>query len=197
MIYTELQIQLDLNHDSHVNVLKNANTCKEMDVGYLFVDQENGQCYLFDENGNLDDLSKIKTIDSWAFYKCTSLKSIIIPSSIKSIGYCAFYICTALKSVKIPNSVEWIGESAFYTCTSLKSIEIPDSVKRIGGCAFDCCMSLTKINISNNVEYIGEWAFGECVSLKEVLFKGKTIDEVKAMDNYPWEIKDTSIIKCI
>jgi hypothetical protein len=25
--------------------------------------------------------------------------------------------------------------------------------------------------------------------LKEVIFKDKTIDQVKAMDNYPWELK--------
>jgi hypothetical protein len=35
-----------------------------------------------------------------------------------------------------------------------------------------------------------------CDALKEVIFKGKTLDEVKRMENYPFGIEDTSIIKC-
>jgi hypothetical protein len=35
-----------------------------------------------------------------------------------------------------------------------------------------------------------------CKSLKEIIFKGKTLEEVKQMENYPFGIKDKSIIKC-
>jgi len=31
--------------------------------------------------------------------------------------------------------------------------------------------------------------------LTDIIFKGKTLEEVKSMDNYPWGIKDESIIK--
>ena len=35
-----------------------------------------------------------------------------------------------------------------------------------------------------------------CISLKEIIFKGKTLEEVKQMKNYPFGIKNESIIKC-
>ena len=173
MTYSELKIKLDLNHDSRVNILKNVNTCQLMRYGYLFVDSEDGQCYLFDKNGNLDDINKVKRIDGYAFSHCKSLTSIKIPDSVTSIGYTAFYDCNSLKSIKIPNSI-----------------------KSIGNYAFENCISLTSINIPSSVEWIGHCVFENCTSLKQVVFEGKTIDQVKAMDNYPWGIKDESIVKC-
>ena len=56
--------------------------------------------------------------------------------------------------------------------------------------------SIKSITIPNNVTSIGYNAFSGCESLKEVIFKGKTLDEVKQMKYYPFGIKDESIIKC-
>ena len=148
MTIDEFQIQLDISSGNELEVLKRY--ASKASYGYLFVDSNDGQCYLFDKYGKLDDISKIKSIEDYAFFKCTSFKSIVIPDSVESIGA---YV--------------------FYYCTSFKRITIPDSVKSIG-----------------------YWAFNESTSLKEVIFKGKTIDKVKTMDNYPWCIKDISIIKC-
>ena len=75
------------------------------------------------------------------------------------------------------------------------NIEIPDSVESIGDYAFSYCTSLTSISIPNFVKSIGDRAFYNCESLKEVIFKGKTPDEVKKMKNYPWGIEDESVIK--
>ena len=173
MTITELQIQLDLNPDNRVNVLKNVDTCRRLiNVGWLFVDSEDGQCYLFDYNGNLDDVNEVIWISMGAFRDCISLKGIKIPSSVKTLGISAFEDCKSLTNVEILNSIRCIKTYAFYNCRSLTSIKIPNSVK-----------------------YIGAWAFKGCTSLKEVVFKGKTIKQVKAMENYPWGIEDESIIK--
>jgi hypothetical protein len=43
---------------------------------------------------------------------------------------------------------------------------------------------------------IGKSAFTECEQLEEVIFKGKMLEEVKTMENYPWAIEDESVIKC-
>jgi hypothetical protein len=141
--------------------------------GYLFVDSSNGRCYLFDRNGNEDDVKKLTKIDNYLFYYSYN-KSIIIPDSIESIEDYAFYYCENLESIIIPDSVESIGYEAFAWCKCLKSIVIPDSVKKIEN-----------------------YAFWNCKSLKSLSFKGKTIDQVKAMENYPFGIEDKSIIKCI
>ena len=194
MTLDELQIQLDIHSGNEIEVLKQH--ARKIDNGYLFVDSTNGQCYLFDRHGKQDNISKIESIENWTFDNCKSLNSIIIPDSVKSIGDYAFVYCTSLESITIPDSVESIGNGAFYNCTSLKSITISDSVESIRDKAFYWCTSLKSIIIPDSVESIGDGAFWNCASLNEVIFKGKTIDQVNAMANYPWDIKDISIIKC-
>ena len=157
MTIDELQIQLDLNPDNQASTLNNADTYRHIDIGYLFVDDETGQCYLFDKNGQEDDINKIKNIGHRAFYDCSSLKNILIPDSVESIGDDAFNGCTSLISILIPDSVESIGDDAFNGCTSLTSISIPNSVKRIENRAFAFCLSLASIEIPNSVESIGNW----------------------------------------
>ena len=171
MTINELQILLDISSDNKLAVL--TNYAYAMHYGYLFVDSSDGQCYLFDKYGKLDDIDKVESIGNGAFYNCTSLKSIIMPDSVESIEDNAFESCTSLESIVIPDSVKSIGHSAFWNCTSLENIIILDSVKSIG-----------------------DYAFEYCTSLKEVIFKGKTIDQVKTMDYFPWGTEDISIIKC-
>ena len=195
MTINELQIQLDLNQDHQVDVLNDF--AYKQSKYFLFVDSEDGQCYLFDKNGNQIGISNLEQIEYKAFYNCKSLTSISIPNSVKSIGYSAFSHCTSLTSISIPIFIKSIGNSAFARCTSLTSINIPDSVEDIGSYAFYYCTSLTSISIPDSVKRIRRYAFEDCTSLKEVIFKGKTIDEVKAMDSYPWGIEDESIIKCV
>ena len=88
MTIDELHIKLDLQYENKINILKDvAIKCNE---GYLFIDSSNGHCYLFDKNGNEDDIKKIKSIGEDAFAYCENLESIEIPDSVKSIGIDAF-----------------------------------------------------------------------------------------------------------
>ena len=74
----------------------------------------------------------VTSIGKGAFYNCTGLTSVTIPTSVTSIGDAAFAYCTGLTSFTIPNSVTSIGAYAFYDCTGLPSIMIPTSVTSIG-----------------------------------------------------------------
>jgi len=64
----------------------------------------------------------------------SSLKTVVINgkklpnATIISIGDNAFYGCSSLTSITIPTSVEKIGDSAFYGCSGLTSFTIPTSV---------------------------------------------------------------------
>jgi len=62
--------------------------------------------------------------------------------------------------------------------------------------AFADCHNLINITIPSSITLISNYAFENCKHLKNVIIKGKTIDEVKAMKGYPFGIGDESIIKC-
>ena len=119
-------------------------------------------------------------INSYAFYKCSLLTSIVIPDSVTSIGTDAFYGCTSLTRVTIGNSVTSIGSWAFENCSNLASIVISDSVTSIGDYAFDNCSSLTSIVIPDSVTSIGKYAFEDCSSLTSVVIP----DSVTSIGKY-------------
>ena len=110
----------------------------------------------------------VTSIDWYAFYGCTGLTSIEIPSSVTSIGSYAFYGCTGLTSMEIPISVTTIFDRAFQGCSSLTSIEIPNSVTSIGNYAFSGCSGLTSIEIPSSITIIGSYAFSNCTGLTSV-----------------------------
>ena len=112
--------------------------------------------------------SSVTSIGERAFCNCSSLTSVDIPSSVKSIGDVAFGCCSSLTSINIPSSVKSIGEGAFLDCSSLTSINIPSSVTEIGWGAFEDCSSLTSVNIPSSVTSIRMYAFLGCSSLTSV-----------------------------
>ena len=118
---------------------------------------------------SIDIPSSVTSIGSSAFYYCSGLTSIDIPNSVSNIGDFVFCCCSGLTSVIIPNSVTAIGENAFHGCSGLTSIDIPNSVTSIGGGAFRYCSGLTSITIGNGVTSIGGfWAFDRCDGLTSV-----------------------------
>lgn len=58
------------------------------------------------------------------FYKCTSLKSVVLPETLTTIGGNTFSECVALDSINIPLGVVTLGTGAFYKCTSLSFDEL-------------------------------------------------------------------------
>ena len=192
MTITDLQIQLDLHFDDKAKVLRDV-AC-DIHKGFFFVDSEDGQCYLFDESGNLDDIAKVKTLKEKYIKK--DIKKIIIPNSVTNIEGYTFYNCSDLTNVTIPDSVTHIGDWAFNGCINFISMTIPNNIMRIGHGAFWGCSGLISMTIPNNIMSIGSGAFYTCNNLKSLIFKGKTIRQVKAMKNYPFGIGDESIIRC-
>ena len=101
-----------------------------------------------------------------AFYDCTSLTSVTIPSSVTGIGESAFD-GAGLTSVIIPNSIATIARSAF-SGNPLASVTIPSSVTSIDVFAFRQTL-LTSVTIPNSVTSIGTGAFLQCGSLSSVI----------------------------
>ena len=112
----------------------------------------------------------VTTIGDMAFYGCSALTSVDMPS-VTTIGDVAFGYCSALTSVDMP-SVTTIGNSAFERCSALTSVEMP-SVTTIGAYAFYECSSLTSISMPS-VTTIGGYAFYYCNALTSVSMPSAT-----------------------
>ncbi len=122
----------------------------------------------------------VSSIGNYAFSKCSSLTSVIIPNNIISIGYSAFSNCKALEKITIP----FVGKSKdengifgyifgtpvynyndSYIPSSLKEVTILEGCEKISDYSFAKCKSLTTINIPSSVQSIGSYAFSNCNSL--------------------------------
>ena len=110
----------------------------------------------------------VTSIGGYAFYLCSSLTSVTIPSSVKLIRPDAFYYCSALCSVNIPDQITTIEANTFYWCYSLTSITIPNSVRSIHEMAFFGCSSLATVTLGSSVKYIQPSAFGFCTAITNV-----------------------------
>jgi hypothetical protein len=188
-------------------------TEKDDEEDYEDEEEEN-----YDENGikrsiqkKIRQLSKLSTIEKGYFTKEEGkfLSSIKIPDNIQTIGKEAFSYFWNLKNVIIGNGVTKIEPGAFEYCnlenlifgsnlsnigrcafwnSHIRNIEIPDGVTSIGDCAFYDCIFLKDVTIPASVTSIGDGAFRFCHRLNKVIFKGRTLDEVKTMKNFPWNI---------
>ncbi len=109
----------------------------------------------------------ITSIGSRAFYNCSSITSVSIPSTVTNIGEYAFYNCSSIKTAKIPEGIKTIENGAFYKCSNLSDeIEIKEGVTLGGGTVFNNS-GITQLTISNNIEIPGG-SFEGCSNLEQV-----------------------------
>ena len=101
----------------------------------------------------------------FAFWGCSFLTSLTLPSSLQSIGDSAFSYCSSLSSLTLPSSLQSIGDRAFDGCNSLTSLTLPSSLQSIGDYAFCDCNSLTSLTLPSSLQSIGDYAFYGCNSL--------------------------------
>ena len=103
--------------------------------------------------------------------------TLVIPATINnlpvtSISELAFYHCSGLTTVTLPSSVTSICELAFWRCTGLTTVTLPRSITSIGNWAFWGCTGLTTVTLPSSITSIGNWAFWGCTGLKSVRFMG-------------------------
>ncbi len=91
----------------------------------------------------------------WAAYRSMIVR-VEIGEGITSVGRCAFYGCSALTEVSLPSTVTKIGEYGFYGCKNLAELTIPAAVTEIDKYAFRRCDVLTV-----NFEIGYGWSAGE------------------------------------
>ena len=105
----------------------------------------------------------------WKRYR-DRITNIVIDTDVTSIGSYAFYNCTNLIEVNLPSTLSRIGNYAFKNCTYLIEVYLPSALENIGHHAFQDCSMLTEIIIPASVSEIGNEAFYGCNYLKTVIF---------------------------
>ena len=63
------------------------------------------------------------SIGNWAFYACSSLKSVKLTA--KTLGVWCFAYCDRIKEITLPNDIKFIAMNAFRYCRNLAKIIIP------------------------------------------------------------------------
>jgi hypothetical protein len=127
---------------------------------------------------NLTISGDIESINKEAFENCSTLETVVFPSSVKTINSSAFSGCTNLNNVKIPDGVTVIWDYVFNACTNLKKIEIPYGVTNINEYAFAGCEKLESIKVPNTVGNIEDEAFFNCTQLKQIEIPYAFIDSL-------------------
>ena len=124
---------------------------------------------------NIELPSDLEAIDAEAF-EYSGLKFITFPNKFTTIGFRAFGNCKNLETVNFSDSIKEIDEFAFYNCKSIQKIELPHYLEKIGNKAFGSPnitsitipKTLTKVEYSTYYKYT---AFGECENLKTIIIE--------------------------
>ena len=109
-----------------------------------------------------------------AFFGCSRLTSLTLPSGVTEIGFGAFYGCSGLTSITLPSGVTKIGYSAFKDCRGLTSMTLPSGVTEIGYDAFSGCSGLTSIYVyTEKLPDMGRDVFDGCDAKKCTVYVPK------------------------
>ena len=113
----------------------------------------------------------VSKIGRYAFYGCSDLNFLTLPSQLNEIGDSAF-VESGIVLITIPANVISIGDNAFTNCSSLESVSFEDelTLESIGIWAFAFCTNLQAINIPDSVTAIRTSTFEGCSSLSSVSF---------------------------
>lgn len=97
------------------------------------------------------------------------------------------------------NTMEQVGlfdENTGYWLRLPKDISIGTSVTSLGRQCFINCYSLRNTVVPTSVTSIGEQAFID-TGLESATFTGRTMAQVQAMANYPWDVPRNAVIHCL
>ena len=101
-----------------------------------------------------------------------SLINLTIREGTKEIGDYAFYNCSNLTSVSLPSTLTSIGGSAFWSCISLEEITINGNITNLERSAFSSCGKLTSLTLGKDVSTLPSDLFDGLTNLTEIVVLG-------------------------
>jgi len=125
----------------------------------------------------------VTTVGEKAFYKCTSMTSVTIPSSITTTKEQAFEGCSGLSGVYISDMTAWCNiefgpnygnplgwaQKLYLNNVLVTDLVIPEGVTTIKYCAFWNLTNLTSVTIPSSVVSIDSCAFYGCTGLTSIV----------------------------
>lgn len=132
-------------------------------------------------NGLTKYLSKVTftnevSVNSYLFYECSSLTTVILSNYCLSIGNQSFQSCTSLKNINL-NYITGLGQGSFSGCSSLLLTELPESLTAIPNNAFYGCSKIGIKQLPDGVTTIGTTSFYGCNSIVQLSMNGITTIE--------------------
>ena len=146
---------------------------------------------------------RVSVIAKKAFYECTKLRRVTLPSSLRSIEAECFGLCSKLEEINLPDSITHIGKGAFEGTLALKKVSLPrnlatlpealfydsavsevtlpENITEIPTACFYDCRNLRRIVLPASVNRVAKDAFHYCVNLN-VIVAPETIDHVDIFD---------------
>ena len=109
---------------------------------------------------NMDDNRETSTdvVFEYTGDGCSVPKDVIsvrFTEGLQKIGDEAFYKCTLLESIKLPSTLVEIGDSAFRDCHNLREVVFNDGLQKVGFRAFGDCSSLENVTLPSTIVEIG------------------------------------------
>jgi hypothetical protein len=118
----------------------------EVISGFCFVFIEDRDYYSPVQKVTFEPGSNLRVLEDYAFYRCSALHSLSLPSALEVIGDCCFMECSTLEEVlfESDSKLRWIGRWVFHGCARLRSFRLPSLLEFVGHCCFfDCNPLLT------------------------------------------------------
>lgn len=133
---------------------------------------------LYIGNELAENLTLTEDIDvrEYAFYNCSTLRTIDIHSGVSTIPIGLFKNCTGLTNVVLPSNITKIGFETFSGCTSLTNLDIPSKVEELEDSAFCNCIKLSKVILPTSLNLIGDGVFYNCKELQSIEFPSMLLD---------------------
>ena len=101
-------------------------------------------------------------VEDGAFRDCKQLRKVVFNDGLQKIGRGAFWCCTSLSSITLPSTVTEIEQFAFGNCRNLREVIFNNGLQKIGSGAFCNCSSLQSIALPSTLVEIGSNAFLLC-----------------------------------
>ena len=120
----------------------------------------------------------VSEIADFAFYRCGSIETVILPGSVRYIGYKAFGECDLLDMISMHISTGGVFSNVFTGCKMLRAFRLRDGAKFTEDCVLysenrktllTCAESHRgEYTVPDHVTAIGENAFRNCIGLTGV-----------------------------